>query len=75
MDEIDEMILFRRARRNQLLEESDKYLLVDYPISAENLEKIKIYRQELRDFMNLPEVVNYNSSNDIPLPQLPPFPF
>jgi hypothetical protein len=38
--------------RNQLLAESDKYVLVDFPITPENLELIKQYRQQLRDFTN-----------------------
>ena len=38
--------------RNQLLAESDKYVLVDFPITPENLELIKQYRRELRDFTN-----------------------
>jgi len=36
--------------RNRLLAESDKYMLSDFPITPENLEIIKQYRQELRDF-------------------------
>jgi len=38
--------------RNRLLAESDKYMLSDFPITPENLEIIKQYRQELRDFTN-----------------------
>ncbi len=38
--------------RNRLLDESDKYVLVDYPITPENLELIKQWRQQLRDFTN-----------------------
>jgi len=36
--------------RNRLLAESDKYMLSDFPITPENLEIIKLYRRELRDF-------------------------
>jgi len=36
--------------RNRLLADSDKYMLSDFPITPENLEIIKQYRQELRDF-------------------------
>jgi len=39
-------------KRNQLLAESDKYVLIDYPITADKLEIIKQYRQQLRDFTN-----------------------
>ena len=39
-----------RNRRNIILNETDKYVLPDYPITPENLEIIKSYRQQLRDF-------------------------
>jgi hypothetical protein len=48
------------------LEETDKYMLPDYPISVDNLEKIKIYRKELRDFFQKDNFINLN---------LPDFPF
>ena len=38
-----------RERRNQLLAETDKYMTLDYPISEEKRDKIKEYRQALRD--------------------------
>ena len=38
-----------RERRNQLLAETDKYMTLDYPISDEKRNKIKEYRQALRD--------------------------
>jgi hypothetical protein len=60
-----------RNQRNQLLKESDKYLLPDFPITTENLELVKIYRQQLRDYMDLAEVKSYNSSNNFPLPDFP----
>lgn len=41
-----------RCKRDKLLLESDKYVLVDYPIDSEGLEKIKRYRKELRDLTN-----------------------
>ena len=68
-------ILFKRENRNQLLKESDKYLLPDYPITPENLELIKTYRQQLRDYMDLDVVKNYSLSNNIPMPDFPKFPF
>ena len=39
-----------RKMRNDLLQETDKYLLPDFPISPENLEIVKEYRQALRNF-------------------------
>lgn len=38
--------------RNQILKDTDKYLICDFPITADNLIKIKEYRQLLRDFTN-----------------------
>ena len=47
--------------RNQLLAESDKYMLSDFPITPENLELMKQYRQQLRDF----------TTNDYIIPEKP----
>lgn len=55
---MDETIIYEpnlillRSTRDQLLDKSDKYLLPDFPITHENLIKIKEYRQQLRDFSN-----------------------
>ena len=68
-------LMFQRQNRNQLLSASDKYVLPDYPIVSSNLELVKTYRQQLRDYMELPQVINYNSSCNIPLPPFPSFPF
>ena len=38
-----------RNQRNDLLKNTDKYLLLDYPISQDDLLIIKQYRQQLRD--------------------------
>ena len=62
-----------RIERNKLLNESDKYLLSDYPITSNNLVLIKYYREELRNYMNLPEI--YINSSNIILPNFPVFPF
>ena len=39
-----------KNKRNLILNETDKYMISDYPITPENLEIIKTYRQNLRDF-------------------------
>ena len=49
--------------RNNLLLQTDKYLLPDFPITAEQLEIVKEYRQALRDFTN----------NNYELPERPDF--
>ena len=68
-------LMFQRQNRNQLLSASDKYVLPDYPIVSSNLESVKVYRQQLIDYMGLPEVINYNSSCNIQLPPFPQSPF
>ena len=65
----------RKEERNKLLADSDKYLLLDYPISSNNLILVKDYRQKLRDYMDLPEVKNYNYASTTPIPDFPQFPF
>ena len=62
-----------RIERNKLLNESDKYLLSDYPITSNNLIAIKDYREELRNYMNLPEI--YINSSNIIVPNFLVFPF
>ena len=64
-----------RNQRNQVLAASDKYVLPDYPIVSSNLELVKVYRQQLRDYMGLPELINYNYSSNISIPPFPQPPF
>jgi hypothetical protein len=45
-----------RNIRNELLNKTDKYILSDYPITLEKQMIIKIYRQDLRDFINNNEI-------------------
>ena len=48
----------KRARniRNELLNRTDRYFLIDFPIEYEQQMIIKQYRQELRDFINENEI-------------------
>ena len=68
---------YARNQRNQLLTKTDKYLLQDFPISLENKMVILTFRQQLRDFMSLDEVKNYDytvNGNEFPeIPELPSF--
>ena len=41
-----------RNIRNELLNKTDRYFLIDYPIAYEQQLIIKTYRQNLRDFIN-----------------------
>lgn len=38
-----------RAKRDNLIGETDYYLMPDYPSNPQNLEELKVYRQALRD--------------------------
>lgn len=52
---------FLRKKRDKLLIETDKYMLIDYPnMDSAKLEEIKTYRQQLRDYMSHQSVVNYD---------------
>ena len=42
-----------RNIRNELLNRTDRYFLIDYPIAYEQQMIIKAYRQDLRDFINI----------------------
>jgi hypothetical protein len=42
--------LYIISQRNQFLDKTDKYLLPDFPITPEQLEIVKEYRDKLRNF-------------------------
>ena len=46
----DELKAQVRAVRNQYLEQTDKYMIVDYPITDDERELYKQYRTYLRDY-------------------------
>lgn len=49
-----------RARRNQLLKETDFTMLEDFPQRGSRLQEWKQYRQALRDITQQPDVFNIN---------------
>ena len=53
----DTIIDMFRAQRENLLTISDRYMVIDYPITEEKREEWKVYRQLLRD---LPENTDLN---------------
>lgn len=55
-----------RAKRDHLISKTDYLLTADYPISAEDLEAVKTYRQALRD---VPQQEGFPS--DIEWPTMP----
>ena len=64
----------KRARniRNELLNKTDKYFLIDFPIAYEQQMIIKAYRQELRDFINNYEI-KILAGEKVAFPQQPDF--
>ena len=54
----DNKHFLNRARniRNELLNKTDRYFLIDFPIEYEKQLIIKKYRQDLRDFINNNEI-------------------
>lgn len=44
-----------REIRDNALEQTDKYMIVDFPISDEDRETMKQYRQYLRDYTQSPD--------------------
>jgi len=61
-----------RKIRNQLLKETDKYFLIDFPIAYEQQLIIKAYRQELRNFINNNEI-KILAGEKVQFPQQPDF--
>lgn len=61
------LVSVQRIERNKLLNETDKYLISDYPITSNNLIEIKDYRQSLRDY--------FSSNIVFPFPDFPQIPF
>ena len=64
----------KRARniRNELLNKTDRYFLIDYPIAYEQQMIIKKYRQDLRDFINNNEI-KILSGEKVDFPPQPDF--
>lgn len=52
----EELAAQKRAERDNLLAQTDKYMLPDFPITEEKLAQYKAYRQYLR---NLPEQAGF----------------
>lgn len=55
-----------RAVRDQALLDTDKYMLPDYPITPAEHLVVKIYRQKLRDW---PEVPGFPDISTMPVPE------
>lgn len=57
-----------RDKRDNLIGETDYYLMPDYPSNPQNLEELKVYRQALRD---VPKQEGFPS--DVRWPDVPKF--
>ncbi len=64
------LVLLRNIRNNYL-NLTDKYLLPDYPIQVEQREVIIVYRQMLRNIINLNRENVLNGVSDIEIPPIP----
>ena len=64
----------KRARniRSELLNRTDRYFLIDYPIAYEQQMIIKKYRQDLRDFINNNEI-KILAGEKVDFPPVPDF--
>ena len=71
----NEMLFNARHKRNQLLRESDLYMIQDYPINDYQRSLIINYRKELRDYFQTSGVIEYvftlENQELPPLPVLP----
>jgi len=66
--------LLKRYRniRNELLNKTDRYFLIDFPIDYEQQMIIKKYRQDLRNFINENEI-KILAGEKIEFPKQPDF--
>lgn len=59
----EELAVQKRADRNRILEDSDKRMLPDFPISAEEKELWLLYREYLRNITKDPAFPNVDVLN------------
>lgn len=59
----EELISWIRNQRNDLLLESDWTQLLDSPLSQEKSNEWKIYRQQLRDFPQTFDIINWENNS------------
>lgn len=60
-----------RLARDIRLTATDKYVLIDYQITPEDLESIKTYRQALRDLPAQPGAPWDGGGDETPWPEMP----
>ena len=67
----NELLANLRIKRNARLSETDMYLLLDYPISEDDLILVKKYRSALRDITNLDGAPWDGGGSETPWPEKP----
>lgn len=67
----DDLFSALRAARDARLASTDKLLLPDYPIGADNLALVKAYRQALRNLPSQPGAPWDGGGELTPWPELP----
>ena len=67
----DQQFFALRAERDARLASTDKMLLPDYPISADDLAQVKAYRAALRDLPDQPGAPWDGGGDETPWPELP----
>ena len=67
-------LIRNRNLRNELLNQTDRYFLNDYPITEEQKIEVTNYRQKLRDFINENKLKYLDDGiNFIEFPKAPDF--
>jgi hypothetical protein len=69
----DHFLRRKRNIRNELLNKTDRYILEDYPLSTEQKQIIKEYRQQLREFINNNKDEILKNEKEINFPKQPEF--
>ena len=70
----EHFLIRNRNLRNELLNQTDRFLFSDYPITEEQRQEVINYRQLLRDFININKSKYLNEGiNFIEFPNAPPF--
>lgn len=65
-------IEYLREKRNKILANTDKYFLPDYPgIDDNKIRELKIYRQQLRDYMSHSSINEFDGFNVNTIIQFP----
>lgn len=67
-DSKEAVLVLVRQKRNELLKDTDLYMIEDYPLTAEQKTSIKDYRTQLRDF---PQTITNSNFENIEMPIKP----